>query len=318
MVAPWVEVDGVRREVPRIAGVSSFGAGGSNAHVVIEEYVPSSQAARAAVSAAHPALIVLSAKTADRLREQALQLVAALERRALGDADLADVAYTLQVGREAMESRLALTAGSLAELTSKLKGYLSGKSGIDGLYSGEAKREKDTLAAFAADEDMAQILDAWVAKGKYGKLLELWVKGLSFDWRRLYGEARPRRIPLPTYPFARERYWVEPARSGWRGGERLGRGDVASGVAAGCVRSVGASVWHAAEWAEGYLRVVPVRMPGSRVLPDVGHLELARAAVAAAAGFWRDGGGAGAGGVALSGGGWSGRARTAGGAVCGR
>ena len=49
----------------------------------------------------------------------------------------------------------------------------------------------------------------WVERGKYGKLLELWVKGLSFDWRRLYGEAKPRRISLPTYPFAKERYWVE-------------------------------------------------------------------------------------------------------------
>ena len=35
------------------------------------------------------------------------------------------------------------------------------------------------------------------------------MKGLSFDWQRLYGEARPRRISLPTYPFARERYWIE-------------------------------------------------------------------------------------------------------------
>ena len=58
---------------------------------------------------------------------------------------------------------------------------------------------------------MAQAIEAWVAKGKYGKLLELWVKGLSVDWRRLYGEAKPRRISLPTYPFARERYWVAQA-----------------------------------------------------------------------------------------------------------
>ncbi|MBB6249462.1 SDR family NAD(P)-dependent oxidoreductase, partial [Rhodanobacter sp. A1T4] len=36
-----------------------------------------------------------------------------------------------------------------------------------------------------------------------------WVKGLAFDWQRLYGAHRPRRISLPTYPFARERYWIE-------------------------------------------------------------------------------------------------------------
>jgi len=172
--------------------------------------VPQTAVARPAVvvSASRPALIVLSAKNAERLKEQAGQLVAALERDALGDGDLADVAYTLQVGREAMESRLALTASSMAELVAKLRGYLAGETGIEALYRGETRREKETLGLFAA-EDMASIVDGWVEQGKYGKLLELWVKGLSFDWERLYGEARPRRISLPTYPFAKERYWVE-------------------------------------------------------------------------------------------------------------
>jgi polyketide synthase PksN len=81
------------------------------------------------------------------------------------------------------------------------------------VYQGEVKREKETLSVFAADEDLAAAIEAWVAKGKYGKLLELWVKGLSVDWKRLYGERRPRRIPLPTYPFARERYWVPEGSS---------------------------------------------------------------------------------------------------------
>jgi polyketide synthase PksN len=210
---PLVELDGVRREFPRIAGISSFGAGGSNAHVVIEEYVARAEATRSSlvVSPPRPALVVLSAKNAERLKERAEQLVAAIERGRLGDVDLADVAYTLQVGREAMESRLGLTAGSMAELVAKLKGYLSGEDGIEALYRGEPRREKETLAVFAA-EDVAQIVNGWVDKGKYGKLLELWVKGLSFDWPRLYGEARPRRISLPTYPFARERYWMEVPR----------------------------------------------------------------------------------------------------------
>ena len=153
--------------------------------------------------------MLLSAKNEERLKEHVEQLVADIERRSLGDEDLADVAYTLQIGRDAMEFRLGVTASSMAQLTSKLRGYLSGESRVDGLHVGEIRREKETFAIFAADEDMARTIDAWVEKGKYGKLLELWVKGLSFDWQRLYGEAKPRRISLPTYPFAKERHWIE-------------------------------------------------------------------------------------------------------------
>src|SRR5579864_9286101 len=43
--------------------------------------------------------------------------------------------------------------------------------------------------------------------GTYEKLLQGWVKGLKIEWRHLYGGYLPRRISLPTYPFARERHW---------------------------------------------------------------------------------------------------------------
>jgi amino acid adenylation domain-containing protein len=41
---------------------------------------------------------------------------------------------------------------------------------------------------------------------------QLWLNGIVLDWNVLRGGAKRRRVPLPTYPFERKRYWVEPAR----------------------------------------------------------------------------------------------------------
>jgi NAD(P)-dependent dehydrogenase (short-subunit alcohol dehydrogenase family)/acyl carrier protein len=40
---------------------------------------------------------------------------------------------------------------------------------------------------------------------------ELWKVGVGIDWGGLHGGERGRRVPLPTYPFERKRYWIEPA-----------------------------------------------------------------------------------------------------------
>lgn len=55
-----------------------------------------------------------------------------------------------------------------------------------------------------ATEDYVGIL---AAVGK------MWGQGLEIDWARLHREPR-RRIPLPTYPFERKRFWVEPKQTG--------------------------------------------------------------------------------------------------------
>ena len=74
---------------------------------------------------------------------------------------------------------------------------------------------KEGLRLFSSDEDMQEAVGKWIEKGKYGKVLELWVRGVEVEWERMYGERKPRRMSLPTYPFARERYWID-------GGERAG------------------------------------------------------------------------------------------------
>ena len=201
----WKSEDGV----PRRAGISSFGFSGSYAHVVLEEYIADgTELTNVITNVDRPALIVLSAKNEERLREVAQRLLAAMVELNLPDSRLADMAYTLQVGREAMEERLAVLARSVPELEEKLKAFLDGRKDVPNLYHNQVKRNRETVAYFTTDEDLKNAVDIWVAKGKYRKLLDLWAKGLSFDWNRLYEDVKPRLISLPTYPFAKERYWV--------------------------------------------------------------------------------------------------------------
>ncbi|MDC0760182.1 SDR family NAD(P)-dependent oxidoreductase [Brevibacillus sp. AG] len=205
---PIMEINGVTKEYPRIAGLSSFGAGGANVHIVIEEYLEKDRQPESSIQPQQPNMIVLSAKNEERLFAQVNRLLKAIKEEAFTDAQLTDVAFTLQVGREALEERLAVIVRSVGELAEKLTQFAEGAENIAELYRGRVKRNHDTVALFA-DEDMKQTVETWIAKGKYAKLLNLWVKGVTFDWNKLYSEDKPRRVSLPTYPFARERYWID-------------------------------------------------------------------------------------------------------------
>ncbi|WP_167518618.1 SDR family NAD(P)-dependent oxidoreductase [Paenibacillus brasilensis] len=279
-LADWKRpvVDG--QEVPRRAGISSFGAGGSNAHVVLEEYIPAQQeAASAAVTPEKPAIIVLSAKNEEGLKAQVQRLLAAIEEQPWTEGDLADIAYTLQTGREAMEERLGVIVDSIGQLKAKLRGFAAGQDGLEHVYRGKVKQNKGTSAIFTADEDMQTAIDSWLVKGKYSKLLDLWVKGVMIDWNKLYGSAKRRKVSLPTYPFAKERYWVDKI------GEHNGNNWPASAEASVIHPLLHRNTSDLSEQRftstftgkEFFLGSHIVK--GQRVLPGVAYLEMARAAV---------------------------------------
>jgi polyketide synthase PksN len=210
---PTLSIGEQQREYPRLAGISSFGAGGSNAHIVIEEYISTVAQQPRTPDAQQPALIVLSAKSQTQLRQRAEQLLTMLHEAQAQPVDLAALAYTLQVGREAMDERLAIVAATHTTLTEKLEAFLANQAGIEELYSGQARSHRELLDIFTSDEDMSGTLQIWIDKGKYHKLLQLWVTGLPIDWNRLYTGMHPGRISLPTYPFAHQRYWVPATMS---------------------------------------------------------------------------------------------------------
>ncbi len=211
---PMIEIDGITQEYPRRAGISAFGAGGSNGHLVIEEYIPNDlEASQATNNAENTTIILLSAKNENRLKEQVKRLLKAINEHNFTDDNLKDIAYTLQVGRDAMEERLGMIVASIKELKEKLNGFLEGKEGVEDLYHGQIKRSKNTLTDLATDEDMEKVISAWIDKGKYEKVVSLWTNGFAFDWSKMYGEVKPNRISLPTYPFEKESYWIPKGES---------------------------------------------------------------------------------------------------------
>jgi polyketide synthase PksN len=207
---PVLETNGRLIEYPRRAGISSFGAGGSNAHVIIEEYIPRQQ--ERALLPAGPVAILISAKSEGQLREQVARLAAVVGAGTYRDEQLLDLAYTLQIGREAMEHRLALKVENLKELEERLTQFLAGEEGIEGLYTGKVARHKEVVAFFDADEDLSRMIEHWFEKKKLGRILGLWVNGFQVDWRRLYSLKTPTRLSTPGYPFAKTRYWPELSR----------------------------------------------------------------------------------------------------------
>ncbi len=200
-------IDG--QEIPRIAGISSFGAGGSNAHLIVAEYFSSeSTKNQIEVSSNNLAIVVLSAKSEEQLQKQVQQLLTIIQNKEITDKDLTNVAFTLQVGREAMEQRLAILVHSMAELEKKLSRFLAEEKDQENTYCGQTSSHEDIVGLFANDVEIAAKAQTWVESKQYAKFLKLWVNGFPFNWNNLYQETKPRRISLPTYPFAKKKYWI--------------------------------------------------------------------------------------------------------------
>ncbi|HEY0837551.1 MAG TPA: beta-ketoacyl synthase N-terminal-like domain-containing protein, partial [Azospirillum sp.] len=98
---------------PRLAGVHSYGMGGINAHLLIEEHGPAQDEPGVAEPDGEPVLVVLSAASPASLAAMVGDLRGFL-RDAPPSVRLCDLAHTLQVGRDALEHRAAWVVGSRA------------------------------------------------------------------------------------------------------------------------------------------------------------------------------------------------------------
>ena len=171
----------------RHAGVSSFGFGGTNAHVVLRAPEPVPKAELAAPDGA--VALCLSARDAAALKMLAHRWSSSLH--AHRDVPASVWAANALRRRTAMRARLVVIGDNPAALAERIDRWLAG--------------ERSAAITEADDPALTNIA------GLAGDTARAWLGGERPDWRNAWTDAPLPLAPLPAYPFQRERCWVAAA-----------------------------------------------------------------------------------------------------------
>ncbi len=210
---PHIDWKGIPVEIPvecrpwnpegrkRLAGVSSFGFSGTNAHIIVEEAPAEEREAPPAGHGVH--LLALSARS-----EAALAEVIARYRKHVKESPdpVGDICFTANAGRTHFRHRAAFLVDEARELAL--------------LASGASDRPLEVFA----DEKTAGQLRNWgiepasesgpdtvpVKAGPKAEVVAgLYARGVEVNWADFHAADSARRVALPTYPFERRRFWIE-------------------------------------------------------------------------------------------------------------
>jgi acyl transferase domain-containing protein len=178
-------------DTPRIAGVSAFGFGGTNAHVIVQE--PPTHQPRAGLGSYR--ILALSAPNEPALRAQAASVADWIESHP--EQDPADLCYSMSISRAMQSHRMAFVWSDAHAAMAALK-EVAGGGRPAGVHMGHGRAKPAESSTLAAGSEA----DAWAASYAQGQPLPS--QQLAGRWSQ-----------VPGYVFQRERHWLERPAQPW-------------------------------------------------------------------------------------------------------
>lgn len=184
---------------PRTAGVSSFGIGGTNAHVIVQEPPDIAHLVSDFTnSESDNYLLPVSAKSVAALAMYLSELAEFIHKTPT--ASIRDIAFTLQQGRTGFQFRTVIPGtesnrstliSNLAELGSRIQ-HLDGRSSH--IHEEILRINKEIAGDFNDPNQHLRI--------------EKWITGKDIDWS--LSDKPARKVAIPGHPFIKSKYWLDP------------------------------------------------------------------------------------------------------------
>jgi acyl transferase domain-containing protein len=143
---------------------------------------------------------------AGNLKAPGTPILSLLKGTPIGDAEATDVEYWSR--KVAPEPPKEAGLNALFESPDTVLLEVGTASGLSALVRRRAEAERRIVISSLLEEFAANAAaQLWQCRGR------LWLTGVGIDWRKCHREQRY-RVPLPTYPFERQKCWIGPPDSG--------------------------------------------------------------------------------------------------------
>lgn len=175
----------------RVAGIDSYGLNELNVHMVVENYLNKNSSVNEMSDRSH--FLKLSAMTENSLRDYASKIIEVLDDETI---NINDLIYTLNVSRDDMKDRCAVSFNNKDEL----------KSALTNIKINICNDEKTTVNPYSPSEE---ILAAYPGKNSAELAAVLYNEGYNIDFDAFYSGSEYSRIPTVPYQFEKNTCWIK-------------------------------------------------------------------------------------------------------------